>query len=54
MRNVSREQLVLAAGQDLYLAFVAGRSGPNTLRAVAHDLKVSFTAVRKLQNLGRQ
>ena len=26
---------------DSYLAFVAGRSRPNTLRAVAHDLKTS-------------
>ena len=32
---------------DSYLAFVAGRSRPNTLRAVAHDLKTFFTVVDK-------
>ena len=32
---------------DSYLAFVAGRSRPNTLRAVAHDLKTFFTVVEK-------
>ena len=32
---------------DSYLAFVAGRSRPNTLRAVAHDLKTFFSAVGK-------
>jgi integrase/recombinase XerD len=32
---------------DSYLAFVAGRSRPNTLRATAHDLKTFFTAVAK-------
>lgn len=32
---------------DSYLAFVAGRSRPNTLRAVAHDLKMFFTVVDK-------
>lgn len=30
---------------DSYLAFVAGRSHPNTLRAVAHDLKTFFTVI---------
>jgi site-specific recombinase XerC len=30
---------------DRYLEFVAGRARPNTLRAVAFDLKVFFTAV---------
>ena len=30
---------------DSYLAFVAGRSRPNTLRAVAHDLKTFFSVV---------
>ena len=30
---------------DSYLAFVAGRARPNTLRAVAHDLKTFFTVV---------
>jgi integrase/recombinase XerD len=30
---------------DSYLAFVAGRSRPNTLRAVAHDLKTFFTVI---------
>lgn len=30
---------------DSYLAFVAGRSRPNTLRAVAHDLKTFFAVV---------
>ncbi len=32
---------------DSYLEFVAGRSRPNTLRAVAHDLKTFFAAVDK-------
>ena len=32
---------------DSYLAFVAGRSRPNTLRAVAHDLKTFFTVLDK-------
>jgi len=32
---------------DSYLAFVAGRSRANTLRAVAHDLKTFFTVVEK-------
>ena len=32
---------------DSYLAFVAGRSRPNTLRAVAHDLKTFFAVVAK-------
>lgn len=32
---------------DSYLAFVAGRSRPNTLRAIAHDLKTFFTVVGK-------
>jgi integrase/recombinase XerD len=32
---------------DRYLEFVAGRSRPNTLRAVAFDLKVFFTVVAK-------
>jgi integrase/recombinase XerD len=32
---------------DSYLAFVGGRSRPNTLRAVAHDLKTLFTVVDK-------
>ena len=32
---------------DSYLAFVAGRARPNTLRAVAHDLKTFFTVVEK-------
>ena len=32
---------------DSYLAFVAGRARPNTLRAVAHDLKTFFTVVDK-------
>lgn len=30
---------------DSYLAFVAGRCRPNTLRAVAHDLKTFFTII---------
>ncbi len=30
---------------DSYLAFVAGRARPNTLRATAHDLKAFFTVV---------
>ncbi len=33
---------------DSYLAFVAGRSRPNTLRAVAHDLKTFFSIVDKV------
>jgi integrase/recombinase XerD len=33
---------------DSYLAFVAGRARPNTLRAVAHDLKTFFAVVEKL------
>jgi site-specific recombinase XerD len=32
---------------DSYLAFVAGRSRPNTLRATAHDLKTFFAVVGK-------
>jgi hypothetical protein len=32
---------------DSYLAFVAGRSRPNTLRAVSHDLKTFFTIIDK-------
>ena len=32
---------------DSYLAFVAGRCRPNTLRAVAHDLKTFFTIIDK-------
>jgi integrase/recombinase XerD len=32
---------------DRYLEFVAGRCRPNTLRAVAFDLKTFFTVVRK-------
>ena len=32
---------------DSYLAFVAGRSRPNTRRAVAHDLKTFFTVIDK-------
>ncbi|MGI9577691.1 MAG: tyrosine-type recombinase/integrase [Microthrixaceae bacterium] len=32
---------------DSYLAFVAGRCRPNTLRAVAHDLKTFFRVVDK-------
>jgi integrase/recombinase XerD len=32
---------------DSYLAFVAGRCRPNTLRAVAHDLKTFFAVVPK-------
>lgn len=32
---------------DSYLAFVAGRARPNTLRAVAHDLKMFFSVVVK-------
>jgi len=30
---------------DSYLEFVAGRARPNTLRAVAHDLKTFFTVI---------
>jgi site-specific recombinase XerD len=33
---------------DSYLAFVAGRSRPNTLRAVAHDLKTFFAVIGKV------
>jgi len=32
---------------DRYLEFVAGRARPNTLRAVAFDLKTFFTVVGK-------
>lgn len=32
---------------DSYLEFVAGRARPNTLRAIAHDLKVFFAVVDK-------
>ncbi len=32
---------------DSYLAFVAGRCRPNTLRAVAHDLKTFFSVIDK-------
>ena len=31
---------------DRYLEFVAGRCRPNTLRAVAFDMKAFFTVVR--------
>ena len=30
---------------DRYLEFVAGRCRPNTVRAVAHDLKTFFTVI---------
>ncbi len=32
---------------DRYLEFVAGRTRPNTLRAVAFDLKTFFSVVSK-------
>ncbi len=32
---------------DRYLEFVAGRTRPNTLRAVAHDLKTFFSVIDK-------
>src|SRR5665213_1592743 len=32
---------------DRYLEFVGGRARPNTLRAVAFDLKASFSVVEK-------
>jgi integrase/recombinase XerD len=32
---------------DSYLEFVAGRARPNTLRAVAHDLKTFFSVIDK-------
>jgi hypothetical protein len=32
---------------DSYLAFLAGRARPNTLRAVAHDLKSFFSVIDK-------
>jgi integrase/recombinase XerD len=32
---------------DRYLEFVAGRARPNTLRAVAFDLKTYFTVIGK-------
>src|SRR2546430_8405025 len=32
---------------DSYLAFVAGRCRPNTLRAVAHDLKTFFSVINR-------
>ena len=32
---------------DRYLEFVAGRCRPNTLRAVAFDLKAFFTVIEK-------
>ena len=32
---------------DSYLAFVAGRARPNTLHAVAHDLKTFFAVIDK-------
>ncbi|MEI2698267.1 MAG: hypothetical protein V9E94_07925 [Microthrixaceae bacterium] len=37
---------------DSYLAFVAGRARPNTLRAVAHDLKTFFAVVGKAPGRG--
>ena len=50
-------RLIVASGQvryrlgdplvDRYLEFVAGRARPNTLRAVAFDLKTFFTVARK-------
>ena len=33
---------------DGYLRFVAGRCRPNTVRAIAHDLKTFFTVVDKV------
>ena len=36
---------------DSYLAFVAERCRPNTLRAVAHDLKTFFSVVDKTRGL---
>ena len=39
---------------DSYLAFVAGRCRPNTLRAVAHDLKTFFSVVDKDAGRGRR
>ena len=36
---------------DRYLEFVAGRARPNTLRAVAFDLKIFFTGVEILHPL---
>jgi hypothetical protein len=32
---------------DVYLEFLAGRCRPNTALAVAYDLKVFFTVVKK-------
>ncbi len=37
---------------DRYLEFVAGRCRPDTLRAVAFDLKAFFTVVRKYPQPG--
>src|SRR5215470_10900821 len=51
VRSVSRSgEVRYALGHrlvDRYLEFVAGRSRPNTLRAVAFDLKTFFTVVAK-------
>lgn len=38
---------------DKYLEFVASRARPNTLRAVAHDLKTFFAVVNKTQRCCR-
>ncbi len=48
-RNAAGE-LVVRLGcpvLDAYLEFLAGRSRPNTVLAVAYDLKVFFTVVGK-------
>jgi integrase/recombinase XerD len=48
--NFDRGEARFALGEplvDSYLAFVAGRCRPNTLRAVAHDLKTFFAVINK-------
>jgi hypothetical protein len=45
--NVDEALNVSSVLMDRYLEFVAGRARPNTLRAVAFDLKAFFTVVAK-------
>ena len=47
-RTASGDLVVLGVPQlDTYLEFLAARSRPNTVLAVAYDLKVFFTVVGK-------
>ncbi len=46
-RAARRATASVIALVDEFLAFVAARARPNTLKAYAHDLKVFFTVVDK-------